>query len=122
VLPAGAWVVGEVASASSFLNSLSVLLYPVERGSGMKVKVLEAMASGVPVVTTRAGAEGIEPNDGVVVEDDHAALAAAAASILRDWHERRERGAAGRRAFLSHHTPEAATKPLIDLYRRMSRG
>ena len=40
---------------------------PLRRGSGMKVKVLEAMASGVPVVTTPPGAEGIEPTDGVFV-------------------------------------------------------
>ena len=50
----------------------------------MKVKVLEAMASGVPVVTTPAGAEGIEPTDGVVVLEEPAALASAAAELLTD--------------------------------------
>ena len=50
----------------------------------MKVKVLEAMASGVPVVTTPAGAEGIEPSDGVVVLEQPAELAAAAVELLND--------------------------------------
>ena len=66
----GVEVLGEVASARDFLRGLSLLLYPLTRGSGMKVKVLESMASGLPVVTTPCGAEGLRPGDGVVVSDD----------------------------------------------------
>jgi glycosyltransferase involved in cell wall biosynthesis len=122
VIPPGAEIVGEVASAGEFLRSLSLLLYPVERGSGMKVKVLEAIASGIPVVTTPAGAEGIRSNDGVVVNGDDGVLALAAAGILRDANERRQRGEAARTAFLSHYTPKVAAEPLADLYQRMSVG
>ena len=96
-----------------------MLLYPIERGSGMKVKVLEAIASGVPVVTTRFGAEGVEGGDGVVIKRTDAELAAAAVSLLRDDVERRERGGAARAAFLERHAPEVATAPLVDLYHRM---
>src|SRR5262249_9106396 len=95
----GVDVVGEVPSASRFLRGLSLLLYPIERGSGVKVKVLESIAAGVPVVTTRLGAEGIEAGDGVIVEESAGALAAAAVSILRDEAERRQRGEAARAAF-----------------------
>jgi glycosyltransferase involved in cell wall biosynthesis len=115
----GVEVVGEVDSAASFIRGLSLLLYPIERGSGMKVKVLEAIASGVPVVTTRFGAEGVEGGDGVVIERSDAELAAAAVSLLRDDVERRERGRAARVAFLERHAPEVATAPLVDLYHRM---
>ena len=121
-LPTGAEIVGEVSSASEFLRSLSLLLYPLERGSGMKVKVLEAIASGIPVVTTYAGAEGIHPNDGVVVKGDDHALAVAAGEILRDTQERRQRGEAARRTFLSYYTPEVAAEPLTHFYRLMSGG
>jgi glycosyltransferase involved in cell wall biosynthesis len=117
----GIEVVGEVASAPDFLRRLSVLLYPVARGSGVKVKVLEAIASGVPVVTTAAGAEGIGPSDGgVVVAETDEELASAAVSILTDARERRQRGAAARASFESRFTPERATEPLLDLYRRMA--
>lgn len=85
----------------------------------MKVKVLEALACGVPVVTTPEGAEGIAPNDGVIVEVDDGALADAAAELLRDTAARKERGAAALRAFQTHYAPEIATRPLVDLYRRM---
>jgi glycosyltransferase involved in cell wall biosynthesis len=112
--------VGEVDSAATFLAGLSVLLYPVERGSGMKVKVLEALASGVPVVTTEEGAEGIAPTDGIVVVPDDDGLASAAADLLRDPTERKERGRAGRDTFLARYTPKAATAPLASFFRRMA--
>jgi glycosyltransferase involved in cell wall biosynthesis len=117
--PAGVRWVGEVPSAPAFLGGLACLLYPLASGSGTKVKVLEAIALGVPVVTTPDGAEGIAPNDGVLVETDDARLADAAAELLRDPAARRERGAAARAAFLAHHAPAVAAAPLVALYRRM---
>jgi glycosyltransferase involved in cell wall biosynthesis len=118
--PAGVDVVGDVESAAAFLNGLSVLLYPLERGSGMKVKVLESIASGLPVVTTAAGAEGIEAGEGIVVEQEAAALARAAAGLLADESERRSRGSAARSAFAARYSPRVATEPLVALYRRMA--
>jgi glycosyltransferase involved in cell wall biosynthesis len=86
----------------------------------MKVKTLEAMASGVPVVTTAAGAEGIEPSDGVIVHEQPERLAAAAAELLGDAQARRERGAAARADFVHRYSPRPATEPLVELYRRMA--
>lgn len=116
----GVEVRGPVPSAAGWLRDLSVLLFPLARGSGMKVKVLESIASGVPVVTTSAGAEGVHAHAGVVVADDDRALAAAAAAILRDELERTERGAAARAAFLERYAPLPATLPLAELYGRIA--
>jgi glycosyltransferase involved in cell wall biosynthesis len=113
-------VLGEVPSGREFLRGLSVLVYPVERGSGVKVKVLEAIASGVPVVTTPAGAEGIEAGDGIVIATDARSLAGATASLLRDEGERHQRGEAARAAFLERYSPVPATEPLAILYRAIA--
>jgi glycosyltransferase involved in cell wall biosynthesis len=118
----GVELVGEVPSAAEFLRGLSLLLYPVPRGSGMKVKVLEALAAGVPVVTTGFGAEGIEPGAGVIVADDDDALVAAAAALLADPDRRRAAGDAALQLFLRRYAPEPATEPLVRLYERMSRA
>ena len=111
---------GEVESAREVFQRFSLLLFPLPRGSGMKVKVLEAIASGVPVVTTPAGAEGIAASDGVVVETEPRALASAAAELLRDEQARRERGAAARKTFEERYSPGPATEPLVELYRRLA--
>lgn len=115
----GVELVGEVPSSSEFLRSLSLLLYPIERGSGMKVKVLEALATGLPIVTTANGAEGIE-GEGVVVESDDGPLADAALELLQDKGLRVERGAAARATFDSRYAPASATQPLVELYRRIA--
>ena len=110
---------GEVPSGAAFLRGLSLLLFPLRRGSGMKVKVLEALAVGLPIVTTTAGAEGIDADPGVVVADTTAGLVEAASSILLDQQERLERGRSARGLFERRFTPKPATEPLLGLYDRM---
>lgn len=116
----GVEVLGEVPSAVGFLRGLSLLLYPLDRGSGIKVKTLEAIAVGLPVVTTALGAEGIDGGEGIVIAEDTQQLAAAAVAILSDADERRQRGAVARAAFEQRYTPVAATEPLAELYRRLA--
>ena len=115
----GVVVAGEVDHAIAFLAGLSALIYPVARGSGMKVKVLESIAIGLPVITTAAGAEGFEVSDGIVVHDDDRALIETAVELLSDDRGRRERGESALRTFAEHYTPERAAAPLVALYRDM---
>jgi glycosyltransferase involved in cell wall biosynthesis len=115
----GIVLLDEVPSATNFLCGLSALVYPATRGGGMKVKTLESMAVGLPVITTPAGGEGIAPNDGVRVCRSDAELVERAVSMLQDDAARRACGAAARRAFELDHTPARATGPLVELYRRM---
>lgn len=122
IAPAGVELVGEVDSAAEFLRGLSVLLYPIERGSGMKVKTLESLAVGLPIVTTPAGAEGVDPTDGVVVECEDHRLADATVELLSDQAARMQRGRAARATFDRCYTPEPATRPLLDVYHRMRAG
>jgi glycosyltransferase involved in cell wall biosynthesis len=82
----------------------TVLLAPIRAGSGTKYKVLEAMASGLPVVTTPVGAEGLAVTSGreAVVADDARSLADAVSQLLAD-PARRERQAEAARAFVAGH-------------------
>ena len=114
-------VLGTIDSASEWLRSLAVLAYPPARGSGTKVKVLESLLTGIPVVATAPGAEGIRDNDGLLVAEHDEALAAHLVRLLGDAAERRERGQAGRAYMLARHAPEPATAPLVALYERMLR-
>jgi len=57
-------VTGEVEDVRPYLKRASVFVCPIRLGSGLRFKVYEAMASGVPVVTTTLGAEGIPLQNG----------------------------------------------------------
>ena len=91
---AGIELVEDVPDTRPYFERASVLIYAPERGSGMKVKVLESFAYGVPVVTTNEGVEGVPAIDGVhagVCEDD-GGLIDRAVGLLRDldrWERQR---------------------------------
>ena len=55
---------GEVNSANEFINAYDVMVVPLLSGSGMRIKIIEAMALGKTVVTTRVGVEGIDAKHG----------------------------------------------------------
>ena len=55
---------GEVPSSIDFLSQYSVMVVPLLSGSGMRAKILEAMALGRQVITTRVGLEGIGAEHG----------------------------------------------------------
>jgi len=54
---------GEVPDAKEFILSCQVMIVPLFSGSGMRVKILEAMARGRVVITTSLGLEGINARD-----------------------------------------------------------
>jgi polysaccharide biosynthesis protein PslH len=58
-------VTGTVEDVRPFYASALAVVVPLRSGSGTRLKILEAMAAGVPVVSTRLGAEGIEAEDNV---------------------------------------------------------
>jgi glycosyltransferase involved in cell wall biosynthesis len=92
----------DLASRQRFLNSLSVMCVPVEGGAAAGLFMLEAWASGVPVIQPNAGAfpELIDMTGGGIAYDtsEPDALASALESLLRDPPLARELGQAGRRA------------------------
>jgi glycosyltransferase involved in cell wall biosynthesis len=58
-------VTGTVDDVRPFYASAVAAIVPIRSGSGTRLKILEAMAAGVPVVSTRLGVEGIEAEDDV---------------------------------------------------------
>jgi glycosyltransferase involved in cell wall biosynthesis len=85
-------VTGYVADKAALFRSCTVFVCPIRVGGGTRIKILEAMAAGKSVVSTSAGAEGIEavPGEHIAIADSPSDLAAACARALRDraWRER----------------------------------
>jgi glycosyltransferase involved in cell wall biosynthesis len=93
----GVLVTGTVPDVAPYLERASVVAIPLAAGSGTKLKVLEAMAFGKPVVTTPIGAEGLGLAPGVHAEVvELGAVEGAIDALLRDPARRAAMGAAGR--------------------------
>lgn len=95
----GITVTGEVPDMVPHLHAATVFVAPQVTGGGTRTKILEAMAAGLPIVTTSVGIEGIEARHGreVLVAEDPTAAVAAVLRLLDDPGERRRLAAAARR-------------------------
>lgn len=123
--PAGVTFRGVVPSLDAAYAESRVVLVPVPSGTGLKVKLVEALCHGRPVVTTPAGAAGVATgaDSGVAVAADADGFAAATRRLLADdaaW-----RAAAGAAAAHAQRrfAPDAAFAPLwTALEGRVGRG
>jgi glycosyltransferase involved in cell wall biosynthesis len=114
----GVEIVENVRDPKPYFERLQVLAYPLPKGSGMMVKILEAFAYGVPVVTTSEGIEGIDAADGVhaLLADDDDALAARILDVLSDRALRERLRRNGRRLVEERYSPAATAASLERVY------
>jgi glycosyltransferase involved in cell wall biosynthesis len=80
----GVTLTGFVEDVRPVVAAASVSLAPILTGGGTRLKILEAMALGTPVVSTGKGAEGLAVKDGVhlMLADDPAEFANAVVHLL----------------------------------------
>jgi polysaccharide biosynthesis protein PslH len=90
----GVRVLADVASAVEHLRGARVAAVPVRFGSGTRIKTLEALAAGRPVVSTSVGVAGLGATP-ALVRDDPDSFAAAVVDVLTDDELARRLGAAG---------------------------
>jgi polysaccharide biosynthesis protein PslH len=96
---AGVYMHGFVEDIRPHFLDSQILVAPLSVGSGTRIKILEAMATGTPVVSTDIGAEGLACSDGenILIANSATELADAAVRLLRDREACFRIGMAGRR-------------------------
>jgi glycosyltransferase involved in cell wall biosynthesis len=84
--PQSVIVTGYVPDLTPYFKGAAMLVVPVRAGGGIRVRILEAFARAMPVVTTTVGLEGIEARPGVdvLVEDDARSFAEAVITLMND--------------------------------------
>lgn len=114
----GVIVTGEVPDMAPHLQAATVYVAPLATGAGTRTKLLEALAAGLPIVTTRTGIEGIEATHGrdVVIADDPRAAAAAVLRLLADPVERGRLAGTARRLAQERYDWPRCLAPLEGLY------
>lgn len=101
----GVTVTGSVPDVRPYIRGSALMVAPLAIARGTQNKILEAMAMGVPVVTSSAAAGGVdaEADKHFLVADKPADVAQAVLRIVEQPSERERLAAAGRERMLSHH-------------------
>jgi glycosyltransferase involved in cell wall biosynthesis len=121
---AGVTVTGRVPDIVPFIERAVVVAAPLRFGGGMRVKVLEALAAGKPVVASRLAVEGLDVTDGdqlLIAETDEAV----AEAIVRALSNRELRERLGKRAWSwarENLSWDASVDAYDQLYRRLLAG
>ncbi|MCC7207606.1 MAG: glycosyltransferase, partial [Anaerolineae bacterium] len=115
-------VTGRVPDVRPYLESASVFVCPLRTGAGIKNKVLEAMAMGLPLVATPLSLDGIPAAAGehALIAGTGDALAEAAARLLQDSALREHMGANNRRLIESKFTWGAVAARYEALYDKLA--
>jgi GT2 family glycosyltransferase/glycosyltransferase involved in cell wall biosynthesis len=112
---------GWVEELEPLMNQSMAMVAPLRYGAGMKGKVTQSLAVGLPVVTTTIGAEGLEVEDGrdLSVADEPVQLAERIVALHSDprrWRELSENGRAVARRACSPAVQREAVRRLLSLH------
>jgi O-antigen biosynthesis protein len=108
---------GWVADLDPLLESARTMVVPVRYGAGVKGKITQGLAAGLPVVTTEVGAEGLDGEDGenILIGDDPEALAQRILRIVEDDDLWRTLSHGGRELVTQRCSPQLLDERLREL-------
>jgi polysaccharide biosynthesis protein PslH len=113
----GVQVLGPVPSAQEFLAHRGVVVAPILSGSGVRVKLVEAMLMAKPVVTTSQGGAGLftDPDSPMRVRDDPSSFAQATIELLDDHARAAALGQAARSEADQRFSARTTTEALLEV-------
>jgi glycosyltransferase involved in cell wall biosynthesis len=118
---AGVEVTGTVADVRPYYREALAAIVPLRVGGGSRLKILEAMAAGVPVVSTALGAEGLEVEHGenILVADINMQFLDTITRVVENQELRRQLGEAGRALVASRYDWEMLGTSLFKIYENL---
>lgn len=118
----GVVMMGEVGDVSAELARAEMVATPIRFGSGTRLKIIEALAHGVPVVSSSLGAEGLELVDGrdVIIADTPEELADACVSLHRDPGLAVRLAASGREVWERSYRRDAVREAVVAVVEHVS--
>ena len=118
------YVTGRVEDILPYYAKTSICVVPLRAGSGIRGKILEAMALGRPVVSTSIGCEGIEIEDGkhLLIADSPLEFAKAAVRLVTDKKTYRSITAEAREYVVAKYDWEDIVDKLLRIYEELARS
>jgi polysaccharide biosynthesis protein PslH len=120
----GVRVHADVPDVRPFLATAGMLVVPLRIGGGSRLKILEALATETPVLSTRVGAEGLQLTSGrdLIVNETVEALASAVIDGIRRPYEIQELAENGRRRVAARYSWAPFAARLDEVWRSLSRA
>ena len=114
-------VTGTVDDIRPFLWRATVSVAPLLYGAGIQNKILEAMATGTPVVTTCGAVSALEaqPGEHLLVSDDPDGFSQAVLRLIRDPNLQKKIGEAGQAYVRTHHQWSSIASQLVHVYKQV---
>lgn len=111
-------VTGYVEDLDPYFEQSAIIVVPVRAGGGMRVRILEAFARGMPLVTTTVGLEGIDAQDGceVIVRDESETFAQAVVDLLENPATQVQLALAGRELVEAKYDWQVALKAMDKVF------
>jgi glycosyltransferase involved in cell wall biosynthesis len=118
----GATVTGYIQDPTPYQDQAALMVVPLRAGGGMRVKILNALAEGIPIVSTTLGAEGIEvtPGHDILLADDPPQFAEAVLSLLNNPELAAQLRRNGRLLAEQRYDYRQACRPLGHIYRKVA--
>jgi glycosyltransferase involved in cell wall biosynthesis len=112
----------DVPEIQPFLHEARVMIVPLHIGGGSRLKILEAMASRLPVVATAKGAEGLDVEHGknILIANEPEKFAGALIDVLNDDSLHQRLAEAGLELINARYSWENVARPLADLWRSVA--
>ena len=122
-VPSPIIVTGYVEDPTPYFADSAVFIVPLRAGGGMRVKILDAWARGIPIVSTTIGCEGIQVRHGenILVADTPEDFTQATVSLMRDRAKADELARRGRCLVEERYDWRVAYRPLARLYEALVR-
>ena len=116
-------ITGYVPNLDPYFENSSLMVIPVRAGGGMRVRILEAFARAMPVITTTVGLEGIkaEPGVDVMVADTPVDFANLVIKVLNDKNLQDRLSMNGRQLAEDKYDWQVVLKQLDALYQKLSK-
>jgi polysaccharide biosynthesis protein PslH len=117
----GIEVTGTVDDVRPYYHEAVAAIIPLRVGGGSRLKILEAMAAGVPVVSTTLGAEGLEiqDNQNILIANTKAELSEAIVTLCGDSDQQKRLSVAGRALVSARYDWAILGNSLLEIYQRL---
>lgn len=116
-LPNNTEIIGFVADSDLFYKEQGIFLCPIHSGSGVRIKILEAMNVGSPIITTKMGAEGLISDAPVIIAEDDQEFVQSAIDLYRNEERREDLGKKSKQYIRTNYSIQAVAQKINEFLR-----